>query len=119
MLLAILFSVAYFLFGKTIISFLTDIKMVVFAADEYLIWMIVSPLVSVWSFWFDGVFIGANHAKYMRNTMFFSMLIFFISYYLLLNFGNHGLWAAFMLFMLARGGSMAYVSAKYQLFKFS
>ena len=71
-----------------------------------MIWMVISPIVSVWSFVYDGVYIGATRAREMRNSMMFSALVFVGSWFILSGFGNHGLWAAFMLFMAARGISM-------------
>jgi len=51
-----------------------------------------------------GWFVG------MQNTMFFSTaLIFMPVWYLLLPYGNHGLWLAFTLFMASRGLTMAWV----------
>jgi len=76
-------------------------------AIEYLPWMIVSPIVSVWSFLYDGVFIGATRSRDMRNAMLVSLLMIFLpSWYLLQPLGNHGLWLAFTLFMFSRGVTM-------------
>ena len=61
-------------------------------AIEYLPWMIVSPIVSVWSFLYDGVFTGATRSRDMRNAMLVSLLMIFLpSWYLLQPLGNHGL----------------------------
>ena len=69
--------------------------------------MILSPLVSVWSFLYDGVFVGATRAREMRDIMLGSALLVFLpSWYVLQPFGNHGLWAAFILFMASRGIGM-------------
>jgi len=112
---ALIFSLFYLVFGQWIVSLLTNMEAVVLTALSFMFWMILSPLLSVWSYWFDGVFIGANQAKYMRNTMLFSMLVFFVLFYLLQPYENHGLWAALMGFMFARGVSMAYVFKNKQL----
>ena len=109
-MVAIIFMAAYVILGEYLIAMLTDITNVKIAALEFLPWLILSPLVSVWSYWFDGVFIGANLMKQMRNTMLVSLTIFLIVWQLLLPYGNHGLWAALMIFMLARGISMAFVA---------
>ncbi|MDX1811432.1 MAG: MATE family efflux transporter, partial [Gammaproteobacteria bacterium] len=111
----VLFSLLYMMLGEWIISLLTDIEKVQQTASQYLIWLILSPVLSVWSYWFDGAYIGANQAKYMRNTMLFSMLGFFALYFLLQFAGNHGLWAALMGLMLFRALSMAYVAWRKQL----
>lgn len=110
LIVAIIFAALYIVVGDNIIAILTDIPDVKAAASEFLPWLILSPLISVWSYWFDGVFIGANLMKQMRNTMLISLVIFLISWQLLLPLENNGLWAALMIFMLARGLSMGIVA---------
>jgi len=45
----------------------------------------------------------------MRNSMVISTFAcFFPMWFLLQSFGNHGLWAAFLIFMLARGLTLAW-----------
>jgi len=101
------FTVVYLLAGPFIIRILTDLPEVRSTATRYLPWMIVSPLVSVWCFLYDGVYVGATRAKEMRNIMFVSTLVVFLpAWYLLQPLGNHGLWLAFMLFMASRGIGM-------------
>jgi MATE family multidrug resistance protein len=76
-------------------------------AAAYLPWLIASPLVSLWPFLYDGVYVGATRAREMRDTMLAATFgVFVPAWYLLADFGNHGLWAAFLLFMAARGGFM-------------
>ena len=73
----------------------------------YLPWMIVSPLISVWSFLYDGVYVGATRARAMRNIMLVSTFVVFLpAWYVLQGLGNHGLWLAFMLFLASRGIGM-------------
>jgi MATE family multidrug resistance protein len=101
------FTVVYVLAGPTIIAILTDLPDVKETALRYLPWMIASPLVSVWCFLYDGVFIGATRARDMRNIMLSSTLFVFLpAWYLLQPLGNHGLWLAFLLFMASRGIGM-------------
>jgi len=100
-------TLLYILAGPLIISTLTDLPDIREAALRYLPWMIASPLVSVWSFLYDGVYIGATRAKDMRNIMLFSaMFVFVPAWYLLRPLGNDGLWLAFLLFMASRGIGM-------------
>ncbi len=104
---AIAFCALFAVGGKTLIRVLTDLADVRDAAFTYLPWMIASPLVSVWSFLYDGVFVGATRAREMRDIMLASVLVVFLpSWYLLQPLGNHGLWLAFILFMAARGIGM-------------
>ena len=107
-LVSLLFSGLYFLAGDRIIGLMTDIDTVQSAASIYLVWVILLPVISVWSFLFDGIYIGATRASEMRNTMIFSTFFIFLPvWYLLLPLNNHGLWMAFVLFIAARALSMA------------
>jgi len=101
------FSVAYLLFGASLVRILTDLPEVRATAMRYLPWMIVSPLIAVWPFLYDGVYIGATRARAMRNIMVVSTFVVFLpSWYLLQPLGNHGLWLAFMLFLAGRAIGM-------------
>jgi len=107
-LVSLLFSIIYFLAGHLIISLMTDIETVQSAARQYLPWVVLLPIISVWSFLFDGIYVGATRSAEMRNTMIFSTFFIFLPvWYLLLPWENYGLWLAFALFMCARGLSMA------------
>ena len=101
------FSLAYLLAGPLLINVLTDLPDVRETTLRYLPWMILSPLVSVWSFLYDGVYVGATRAREMRNIMLFSTFAVFLpAWYLLQFLGNDGLWLAFMLFLASRGIGM-------------
>ncbi len=101
------FSACYWIVGPILINALTDLQEVRSAANRYLPWMVLSPLISVWSFLYDGVFVGATRAREMRNIMLLSaFLVFLPAWYLLQPFGNHGLWLAFTLFLASRGLGM-------------
>lgn len=104
------FSLFYFFCGQLLINLLTDIAEVRDTAGQYLVWMLVSPIISVWCFVFDGIFIGATQGKAMRNSMLFALFVVYLpSLVMLANGSNHGLWAAFMLFFAARGVSMMWL----------
>jgi len=104
------FAILFALFGNHIIALLTDIEPLRESAANYLIWVVILPIVSVWSFVFDGVYIGATRVVEMRNIMLLATFGFFLpSWYLLQGWGNHGLWLAFVIFMLARGVIMVMV----------
>jgi len=62
----------------------------------------------VWSYQFDGVFIGATETRAMLLTMIAAFALYAAAVALLApRFGNDGLWAAMALFLLARGGGLA------------
>ena len=107
LVVAVVFAGAYALAGNWMIAILTDLESIRTTAAMFLPWLILSPLVSVWSFLYDGVLIGATWTREMRNSMLFSTFLVFVpAWFLLQGLGNHGLWLAFMIFMLARGLSM-------------
>ena len=105
---ALIASFVVFLAGPPIIALFTSLPEVRLSAGTYLWWMVVSPLVSVWSFLLDGVFIGATRTAAMRNAMMLSLAVFLLANWLLLPpLGNHGLWLSLMIFMAARGITLA------------
>ncbi|MEM8547290.1 MAG: MATE family efflux transporter [Pseudomonadota bacterium] len=108
--MAIGFAAVFWGGGPFIIGLLTDLPDVRAAALTFLPWLILSPLVSVWSFLFDGVFVGTTWGQEMRDVMLVSSLLVFVpAWWLSYGLGNHGLWLAFTVFMLARGLGMAVI----------
>jgi len=100
---AVLSALVFLLLGAQIIALFSDIAEVRRTALTYLPWMIVSPLISVWSFQLDGIFIGTTRSAEMRNAMIASLAIYLGACWLFIPmFGNHGLWLSLMVFMLAR-----------------
>ena len=87
-------------------------------AKPYHVYLAAIPLVTFAAFLWDGVYIGATAARAICNTMLISSLGVFLPATLLLMppFANHGLWFAFLLFMVARGLSMT-LMAKKAIFK--
>ena len=70
--------------------------------------MAVSPILSVWAYQLDGIFIGATRAGEMRNAMLVSVAIYAAAMFTLPGYlGNHGLWASVMLFMVVRRADLA------------
>lgn len=106
--MAMLISLAYLLAGTMIIDLLTIDPDVRSTGREYLGWAVVMPVVSVWCFVLDGVFIGATRGAEMRNASLASTGIFLLLWWVLLPFGAHGLWLAFLLFNLARAVTLGF-----------
>lgn len=97
------FALLYGLAGPLLIAVLTGIAEVRATALAYLPWTVAMPLVAVWSYQLDGIFIGALRTAAMRNAMALSLAALLAAGWLLVPLaGNHGLWAAFTLFMVAR-----------------
>ena len=113
LVVALLFTAFYLIFGLHIINLLTGLDNVRVVAYEYLPWLIAMPAVSFLCYLFDGVFIGAMLTKEMRNTMVFSLFCVFLPvWYFTQAMGNQGLWLAMCIFMGARSLSMAVVFKK-------
>ena len=112
--IAIGVSALYVLADKRILYILTDNANVINAAQPYLIWIWLVPLMSFASFIWDGIYIGATSSKAMRNTMLFSCVgVFFPSFYLLQpQIGNHALWLSLLLFLLMRGILQSFLANK-------
>ncbi len=107
LLLAAAFSIAYLFAGSAIVDLLTDLPRVRAAAREYLPWLIASPLISVWSFLYDGVYVGATRSREMMIVMVGSAALLFLpAWFTLQDLGNHALWLAFSLFMAGRAVGM-------------
>jgi MATE family multidrug resistance protein len=95
-----LYTLVYALFGDSIIGVITGIEAVRTAAAAYLPWLVISPIVSVWSYQLDGIFIGTTRPVEMRNGMLLSLLVYLAATWLLVPYwGNHGLWLSLMIFM--------------------
>jgi MATE family multidrug resistance protein len=108
-LFALTYSALFAIAGDFLIGLLTDIPEVVFSTEQYVHWMIILPVLGCWCYLFDGVFVGLMKAKVMRNSMIIATFgCFFPMWWLLQGFGNHGLWAAFSVFLLVRGLSLAW-----------
>ena len=106
---AVLFCVFFLLGGKPMIRLLTDLPDVIEVADRYLPWLMFLPLVAVWSYLYDGVFVGATRTREMRDIMLISTFLVFVPAWYAFDFlGNHGLWLALTLFLASRGVGMHY-----------
>jgi len=102
--LAALLSLTFWAAGPSIIDLLTTSAEVREGARAHVAWAALTPLAGVLAFGFDGVYIGATWTAAMRNMMVLSLCAYLAAWSMLAPlFGNHGLWAAFNAFLLARG----------------
>ena len=102
-------SLIYFFSFQFIINKLTDLESLRYLAFNYFIWVVIIPPVASICYQFDGIFIGASQTVEMRNAMILSVLIFITSsYFLINNFGNHGLWLSLLFFMIIRSITLNY-----------
>jgi len=103
MLIAVLMSAAIYFGGPQLISLFTNQTAVIEFSLSSLPWLVVLPVLSVWCYQLDGIFIGTTHSREMRNAMIASATFFVICTEILTRtLGNTGLWLAFCAFMLMR-----------------
>jgi len=104
---ALVVAAIFALLGPGLIDLMTASADVRHSARDYLWYVALSPLLAVFAFGFDGVYIGATWAREMRNLMLLSLLIFFAAWLALRSSGNAGLWGALLVHYAARGGLQA------------
>ena len=103
-------------FGKQLLYVFTDQISLIEHAEVYLIWVIIAPVINVAAYIWDGIFLGATASRALRNSVIVSTLLYLSAVYLLMPFGNHGLWGALTLLLVVRGVSLTVLAPKY-LFK--
>lgn len=108
--IALVFTVIYFMAGEAILRLLTDDGAVIDTAREYLPWAVSVPACGILAFVYDGIFIGLTATRRMLASIAISAAVFFCVYALAFpSLGNHGLWLAFVLYLLIRGLFLAAV----------
>lgn len=101
--LAFLFSLFYLIFGNQLLGIFTNQEAVIAAAEPYLGWMILFPVVSFACYIWDGIFIGLTASAAMRNAMVVSLILYLGMHYGFSHYWEvHGMWAAFLAFMALR-----------------
>ena len=112
--ISIPFSILYGLFPDSFVRIISDNKEILTGIEPYYVYMVIIPLITFAAFIWDGIYIGATASKAIRNTMIISSIFVFIpSWYILTpELGNHGLWIAFLCFMIARGIAMTFMFKK-------
>ena len=104
---ALAVTASYALLGGALIDIMTASEEVRRGARDYLWLVTLAPVLGVFAFAYDGIYVGATWARDMRNLMVLSLLIFFGAWLALRSFGNTGLWAALLVNYAARGGLQA------------
>ena len=94
--IAALISFCLLICGPAIINFMTVDPDVRALAKDFVIFAALAPFIGVWCFQLDGIFIGATATSFMRNSMLFSTLLFFVTWKGLEDFGNLGLWLSLL-----------------------
>ena len=102
-LIAGILSLAYLFWGTDIVAMLTLLPEVRTVAAEYLPWIALSPIVAVWAFMLDGVFIGTTRTRELRNSMFVAAVVYLLVVWMSLEpLQNHGIWLSMTVFLAIR-----------------
>ena len=112
--IALVTSLIFFSGITVLMKIMTNDVTIMNVSKNYYFWIVILPLTSIAAFIWDGVYVGVTASKAMRNTMIISGIVIFLPvYYGTINiFGNHGLWLALELFMIARGITMWATASK-------
>lgn len=105
-LVALMFALIYALFGGHIVALLTSLPELRELARHYIFWQVVLPVVGVWCYLLDGMFIGATRGAEMRNSMAVAAAGFGLTLLTVPYLGNQGLWLALAVFLALRGLSL-------------
>ena len=98
--------------GHLFVNLQTNLPEVRDVAYRCLPWLAALPLVGVWSYLLDGLFIGATRAREMRDGMLVSVLFFALLAWLTRGWGNEGLWLTFLAFMAMRAVSLGWLGLR-------
>ncbi|MBX8502652.1 MATE family efflux transporter [Pseudomonas cichorii] len=104
------FALLFLTGGHLFVQMQTNIPEVRETALLYLPYLAAMPLLAVWSYLLDGLFIGATRAREMRNAMLISVALIAPVAFFAVDQGNHGLWLTFMTFTLLRGLSLGAIA---------
>lgn len=108
-IVALAFALVYAIFGESIVALLTSLPELQQLADHYVLWQVVLPVIGVWCYLLDGMFIGATRGAEMRNSMAVAAVGFALTLLALPVLGNHGLWLSLAVFLALRGLSLAFI----------
>lgn len=110
-------SLTYGLFDTSLLLLFTDQQNVIEEALAVFAWTVAGPAVSSFCYIWDGIFIGATATAPMRNSMLIATGAVFLPVYAIgvPYLGNHAIWLALTLFMIARGTTLSAYAPKHIL----
>ena len=108
-LVAATFAAVYALAGHAIIALLTSLPALQQLAGQYLFWQVILPVIGVWCYLLDGMFVGATRASEMRNSMAVAAAGFAATLLSVPVLGNHGIWLALAVFLALRGITLGWI----------
>lgn len=109
LILALIWSAGFLIFGDMIIYSLTDKVEIQSAAKSLILFGALSPLMGVMAYQLDGLYFGLTQTRFLMVSMLLSALLFVASAHLALvpAYGMMGLWFGYVLFMISRTVTLA------------
>lgn len=110
--MAAVFTILYASFGAQISRFITPERGVLEAMEEFRLWLVLIPSVSVAAFIYDGIYIGLTATRQMLAATLGGAAIFFAVNLIAVDDGktatvsNMYLWTSFLLYLLTRGATL-------------
>lgn len=105
---AIALGAGFWLGGQFFINWMATSPEVQLEAGRYLFWVSVAPILGVFAWMLDGIYIGATWTRAMRQAMLESVAIYILALCVLVPiYGNAGLWAALMILNVIRAFTLA------------
>jgi MATE family multidrug resistance protein len=101
--MVLIWIVILFSFGNSFVNLMTTSELVREEANSYLKYLLILPVIGIFAWMLDGIFIGATRTRDMRNMM----AISFVAYVIFLSvlvpaFGNDGLWIGLIVLFIFR-----------------
>lgn len=105
-------TILYAVAGSGMVRLITDKQEILLASQQYMLWLVLMPLVSCLAFMWDGIFIGATAGDELRNCMIYSAIGFVFVYVVLQNvIGIQALYTAYFVHLALRA---AYLSLRWK-----
>lgn len=102
------FSLVFGLLQQPLLGLYTDLPAVIERGSQIFPWLVWLPLLAIWCYQLDGIFIGIGHTATLRNAMLLSAACYAAMIWLAgENLQPARLWLAFWLFHGLRGVSLA------------
>lgn len=103
MVLGLVFTVLFGVWGDACMALLSSDETVLTAASRYRLWLSMMPILSTLAFMWDGVYAGATAGVKIRNSMIWAALAFVVCYALGQHWlGVHAIYLGYMAHLVAR-----------------
>ena len=102
--MAMIFTLVYLLCGDGLLRLLSNDVTVIRASADYFLWAVSIPLAGFVAFTADGICIGVTRTRLMLISVAIASAVYFAVYITAFpTLHNHGLWLAFVAYLVVRG----------------